>query len=859
MESYVLQPGHKIQPRDSSVSYRVKAGSAFVSLILSGADGGPSGRKTLGIAGPGTIIPGSLNPTAAEENENTVRLLVEPRETLELEEIPADAAHGNGLLDALGYPARPDNPNSRAEIAAYVAFDCRLEAEEKAAAVEKNFKKREASRERSEKAILSAYHLGGAIRADDENTEGDLLYRGMRFLCERLGIEIAPMEKVNKIAQGTPTVTDIARCSGFLCREVELEEDFYRREIAPLVCFAKSDGRPIVLWQNFFHRKFYYDPQKNESGHLKEELAAELASGAFCLHRPLNEKNPDIGVIARFALREFSLSDLIVTLAAMFLVTQMGVAVSRLNEAIYDRIIPNGSVDNLLNYGLLLAGFSVGCLLFSVSQNIAVFRQNSRIKYALQAAVFNRLFHLPEKFYRSHEAGDLTYRVGTAANSYFTLYNTLTTILLQFGFSWMYYSRMRQYSLTLARAGLAFAFFGMVLTFGISQVFLKYRQKQSDIMGRSKSFLYQVFSGIDTVRAMGAEDEILGEYMNKSAAWSAANYRYGLSMRLSEAVTIGITALSTIVIYRDMVTSVSGLTTGKFIGFTTIYACFSGAMNSVAGGIAQIYSMLPMLKNSMEVLRTPAERSGEGEILTTVAGDIQLQNVSFSYNGSDLILKDLSLHIHPGEYVAVVGATGCGKSSLLKLLLGFEEPQRGTILYDGIPLRRLSKPELRRHFGVVLQEDGLFSGTIYKNIVLSKPDCTEEELARVLESVGILEDIKAMPLGLMTPVSEDAHTLSGGQQQRIMLARALIGNPQILFLDEATSALDNITQKIVTDSIQKLPITRVVIAHRLSTIKHCDRILVLNNGIIAEEGTYEELMEKNGIFRKLADNQLMGE
>ena len=685
------------------------------------------------------------------------------------------------------------------------------------------------------------------------------LYRGMSCLCERLGIEIASEEDVNRLSGGRPTVADIARCSGFLCREVELEENFERKEIPPLICFAEEDGHPVVLYPDAFHRKHYYDPRTRESGRVKKSLARSLRRTAYCLHRPLNEDRADLRAIFRFARKEFSAGDLLITLLAMYFVTRVSVAVSRLNVAIYDKIIPNGSVTNLLDYGMMLVGFSAGCLLFSVSRNIASFRQNSRLKYALEAAVFTRLFHLPEKFYRSHDAGELAYRAGNAAGSYFVLYNTVSTILLQFVFSWMYYSAMRGYSPILARVGFVFALVSMVFTAGVNQLFSGEREKQSRLLGRTKSFLYQVFSGIDTVRAMGAEDAVLDEYMEKAEGCAEAEYLSGISARISEAAGIALAALSTVIIYYDIVHDISGLSTGKFIGFTTLYACYSGAMNAVAGGIAQIYGMIPTLRNSAEVLRTPPERCADGEIVTDLTGDIAVQNLSFAYEGGDPVLQNLNLHIRPGEYVGIVGATGCGKSSLLRLMLGFEEPQRGSVFYDGIPLRRLSRPELRRHFGVVLQEDGLFLGSIYTNIVMSNTACTEEDVVRVLEEVGLIEDIKAMPLGLMTPVSEDAHTLSGGQKQRVLLARALLGDPKILFLDEATSSLDNVTQKIVTDSIQKRNITRVVIAHRLSTVIHCDRILVLNRGTIAEEGTYEELMAKNGIFRMLADKQLLGE
>ena len=233
-----------------------------------------------------------------------------------------------------------------------------------------------------------------------------------------------------------------------------------------------------------------------------------------------------------------------------------------------------------------------------------------------------------------------------------------------------------------------------------------------------------------------------------------------------------------------------------------------------------------------------------------------MSHVSFRYEqNTPYILRDLSLKIKAGEYVAIVGRTGCGKSTLVRLLLGFERPESGAVYYDHHDLTSLDPRVLRRQIGVVIQNGQLFQGDIFSNITLSAPQLTLDQAWEAAETAGIADDIRAMPMGMQTIISEGQGGISGGQKQRLMIARAIAPKPRILIFDEATSALDNKTQKQVSDALDGLHCTRIVIAHRLSTIRNCDRILVMDKGVIVEEGTYNELIDKKGMFADLVARQ----
>ena len=285
----------------------------------------------------------------------------------------------------------------------------------------------------------------------------------------------------------------------------------------------------------------------------------------------------------------------------------------------------------------------------------------------------------------------------------------------------------------------------------------------------------------------------------------------------------------------------------------------SGAFAALCGTtllVASIPHIIDMIKPILEAV----PEISHGRILSRVRGGIELNNVSFRYSEkTPMILDKLSLKVHSGEYIAIVGKSGCGKSTLMRLLLGFESPDKGVIYYDGIDIKTLDLRHLRSNIGSVMQNSGLFPGSIYSNITVSAPHLTEKEAWEAAEMAGIADDIRKMPMKMFTMISEGAGTISGGQRQRIIIARAIASKPKILLFDEATSALDNITQKIVSDSLDKLKCTRIVIAHRLSTVRHCSRILVLDGRHIAEEGNYQELIDMKGLFASLVERQKLGE
>ena len=302
----------------------------------------------------------------------------------------------------------------------------------------------------------------------------------------------------------------------------------------------------------------------------------------------------------------------------------------------------------------------------------------------------------------------------------------------------------------------------------------------------------------------------------------------------------------------------TGISPADYMAYNVAYGMLSGAIMQIAGIGTSIASLKPTVGLLEPILKEIPESNTNRTKVDSITGKIDINNLKFRYNqDSPVVINDLNLSFKPGEYVGIVGSTGCGKSTLFRLILGFEKPLSGGIYFDNQSLEKLDLHSVRKRIGIVLQNGKLFADSIFANITITNPLANMDEAWQAAEKAGCAEDIKKMPMGMQTMISEDGGGISGGQKQRIMIARALISSPDLLMFDEATSALDNITQSIVVDTLAKMNITRIVIAHRLSTIKHCDRIVYLHEGKVAEEGTFDELMALNGRFYELAKRQIV--
>ena len=397
----------------------------------------------------------------------------------------------------------------------------------------------------------------------------------------------------------------------------------------------------------------------------------------------------------------------------------------------------------------------------------------------------------------------------------------------------------------------------LVCSVTVSFVQMHITEKQMTEAGKENGMVYALINGVAKIKNAGAEKRAFARWSRQYVKAAKYLYQPPVFLKLSGVITTAISLLGTIIMYYEAIRS--GVSMADYMAFNSAYGMLSGAFLSLTGIAATAAQIKPVLRMVQPILEAEPEVDEDRPVVTRLRGSIELNNVSFRYNDTmPNVVDDLSLKIRSGQYVAIVGKTGCGKSTLMRILLGFEKPQKGAVYYDGKDIVALDLKSLRQHIGVVMQNGRLFQGDVYSNITISAPQLTLEQAWEAAEMAGMAEDIRQMPMGMNTLISEGQGGISGGQRQRLMIARAIAPKPRILMFDEATSALDNITQKKVSESLNQLKCTRIIIAHRLSTIRHCDRIIVLDKGKIVEDGTYEELLEKGGYFSELVERQRVG-
>lgn len=298
------------------------------------------------------------------------------------------------------------------------------------------------------------------------------------------------------------------------------------------------------------------------------------------------------------------------------------------------------------------------------------------------------------------------------------------------------------------------------------------------------------------------------------------------------------------------------LTMGMFVAFSAAFGMFVSGMTSACNTLVDVMDSVAKSKLIRPIFEAEPEVGADQVDPGRLSGSLRLKDITFRYRpDGPLILQDATVHAEPGEFIALVGPSGSGKSTIIRLLLGFEKPEFGTISYDGQDLADLDVTAVRRQIGVVLQSQRINATSILSFVTGGMP-LSLDEVWEVLREVGLSDDVREMPMGLHTVISEGGGNLSGGQRQRLVIARALAQDPKILIFDEATSALDNRTQAIVSDSIRHRRVTRLAIAHRLSTIRTADRIYVLDRGHIVQSGTFDELANTEGLFQRMMARQM---
>ena len=646
----------------------------------------------------------------------------------------------------------------------------------------------------------------------------------------------------------------LMRPYGIMRRTVRLEKGWYRDAVGAMLGVMKESGRVVALIPAGFSGYCYIDPDSGKKIKINRRNQRLFDTEAIAFYKPFPLKKIGLGSVAKYIAETLSAADFALIALATLALSLIGMLSPKLNNILFAAVLPSGSVRLLLSIAVFTVSVSVSSLLISATKEMITARINTKMSVSVQAAAMMRIMSLPADFFKGYGSGDLSSRAAHISSLCNMLVSAVLTTGLTSAFSLIYISQIFIYAPVLVVPAIAVILVTVAFSLISSFAQMRISKKQMELSAKESGMSYALISGIQKIKLAGAEKRAFARWGNLYAQNAKLTYNPPAFIKLNSVISLAISLIGNIVMYAAAVKS--GVSVADYYAFGTAYGMVSGAFMSLAGMALTAAQIKPILETVQPFFNTVPEVSEGKEVITRLSGGIELTNVSFRYNENmPLILDNMSLKIRPGQYVAIVDKTGCGKSTLMRLLLGFEKPQKGAVYYDGRDIERIDLKSLRRRIGVVMQNGKLFSGDIYSNIVISAPWLTQSDAWDAAEKAGIADDIRRMPMGMNTIISEGSGGISGGQRQRLMIARAIAPKPKILMLDEATSALDNLTQKRVSESLDSLKCTRIVIAHRLSTIKQCDRILVLDGGKITEDGTYDELIAKNGVFAELVARQ----
>ena len=821
---------------------RVEAGGALFPMPFDaetrfGFLAAPAAETTVRVCSPHDLSAAELNPLAAPWINGIARTLGTPPEGLSLTQFHEWAA------------ARLIERRLRAEEEEAERLSARLRADEKLVGVALQKLARPLSRS------------GPAEEA--EGAAESPLVAACLAAAKAGGIELRIPPSVIQEKAKDP-MRAIARASAVRIRRLILRDEWWKRDSGPMVAFLDDSNKPVALLPRGSTGRgakgyHMFDPVEDTSVRVNRNAARKLSGVACVFYRPFPHRALSAAEVLREGLRGCG-RDLWVVALTGFLASLLALIAPFATGIVFDSIIPSSERGQLLQTVALIVASAVAMTFISLTRGYALLRVEGKLDFSTQAAVWDRLLNLPTTFFRNYSAGDLTNRSMAISQIRAILSGPVVTAIISGVFSISSVFLLFYYSPQLALVAVALAGAALAVTAGAGYLQLGWQRQIADSNGKITGMIFEFVDGIAKFKVSGTE----GRAFARWASLFSAQRRMAASVRrISNFLSVfyaGFPALALCAIFAGVAGQVgrpgASLTTGSFLAFNVAFTQLMVSVLALGGGFTALLRIVPLYARARPIFETlPEVDSGKADP-GELTGGIEVNHLAFRYSAdTPPILQDVSFSIRPGEFVAFVGASGSGKSTLLRLLLGFEKPLSGAIYYDGQDLAGLDLQEVRLQMGIVLQNGKLLPGDVLTNIIGSAP-MTVDDAWEAVRMAGLEPDIKAMPMGMYTVISEGGKGLSGGQRQRLMIARAIVRKPRILVFDEATSALDNRTQEIVSRAMEGMKATRIVIAHRLTTIMKADRIVVLDGGVVAQSGTYNELIEREGLFAELARRQL---
>ncbi|OGV48148.1 MAG: NHLP bacteriocin export ABC transporter permease/ATPase subunit [Lentisphaerae bacterium GWF2_44_16] len=684
------------------------------------------------------------------------------------------------------------------------------------------------------------------------------LFEVLEFVGKEQGIKFKFTENPSgEVVNGTDFMRRVLESSSVFYRTVKLSSGWWKHESGPVIVFYKDVQQPAgVIFDRKCKKHLIYAPHLSAAPfYMNGDDAGKLDVVAYVMYPQL-----PLGKLCAKDMLRLAFRGLLPPLKVAFLTGMTGGIISLIypyvTGIVFNSVIPHAEYFQLWQTGIILVTATLSATVFSLGRSLAILRIKTLSDYNLQSAVVGRLMKMPLSFFKRFSTGELTQRVmgidairkllaDNVSGAVFSLLFAIPSLMLMFYYSWK-----------LSLSALCFLLIFFIVLCIVGAINAGNHKRELQASGELDGFTVQVLNGINKIRNSISEDRAFIRWALKFAEETRWHIR---SMKNNNFLIIFDSffpvLISCFFFYLVGETWRGSMNIGEYLAFNSAFTTFMGALIAFSTTLPVLMTMIPIYGRMKPLMETASEADSVFKAPGELDGRVEMHGISYRYTqDSPPALRNVSISAAPGEFVAIVGPSGAGKSTIARLLLGFETPESGGVYYSGQDINAINRRELRKQIGTVLQSGALEAGSIYENIAGSS-NISMDDAWEAARKAGCDKDIEAMPMGMHTFVSSG--TVSGGQKQRILIARALSRKPRIIIFDEATSAVDNETQAVISESLRKMNATRIVIAHRLSTIEGADKIYVLNKGELVETGTFRELINRPGVFSRLARRQMV--
>ncbi|MFE6593836.1 NHLP bacteriocin export ABC transporter permease/ATPase subunit [Streptomyces sp. NPDC057781] len=711
----------------------------------------------------------------------------------------------------------------------------------------------EAVRAQADRTLLAS--IGKRSGQRTTAADADATYAACKLVARAAGIPLAEPAQNGTESDRLDPVERVAVASRVRTRTVRLDGRWWRDDVGPLIGHRALSGAPVaLLWRRGGYVAVH--PATGRETPVEKANAGEFEPRAVMFYRPLPEHRLSPLRLLRFCMRG-TRGDLTGLLLAGLVTVGLGALVPIATGKVLGEFVPKAQTGLIVQVCLAVMLSSVVAAAFMLMQNLTILRLEGRVEATLQPAVWDRLLRLPTKFFTERSTGELASAAMGISAIRRLLAGVGPTVAQSVTVGVMNLALLLWYSVPMALAAIGMLVVVAAVFLGLGLWQVRWQRRLVKLTNKLNNQAFQTLRGLPKLRVAAAENYAYAAWAEQFARSRELQQQAGRVKNLNAVLGAVYLPLCTLLMFMLLAGPARGsMSAAEFLTFNAAVTMLLTSVTQLTGAFVSAVAALPLFEEIRPVLdATPEVRTGSTRP-GPLSGAIEARRLSFRYtDDGPLVLDDVSFGIRPGEFVAVVGPSGCGKSTLLRLLIGFDRPLSGSVLYDGQDLAALDQSAVRRQCGVVLQHAQPFTGSILDVICGTEPYTPEEAMAAA-EMAGLAEDIKRMPMGLHTIVSGSG-AVSGGQRQRLMIAQALIRRPRILFFDEATSALDNETQRTVIESTKALNATRIVIAHRLSTVLDADRVIVMEDGKVAQQGPPAKLLaDTGGRLHELVRRQL---